>query len=128
MSIQEDIVQDGGTIKATEPIIEPDKSKKKKIKDIETSKKVLGAVLALSFLGLFSSVIAMFLRIEGSVEMAKAFRDIVLVELGFYTWKAKSENIMKYGDKHPGKDKPLDSAQSTSGFFGGSNYNDTNMY
>jgi uncharacterized membrane protein YfcA len=88
---------------------------------IETSKKVLGAVLVFCILGIIASMVGWFIGLQQAPEMAGIFSGIVLTEIGFYTWKAKAENIQKYPKDHPYKDEPSDtnSANQFGNYIGG---------
>ena len=99
------------------------------IKKIETSKKVLGTVLIFCMLGITASMVGWFRGLEGADRIAGVFAGMIAIEVSFYAWKSKSENIMKYGDAHPYKKEPSSENNNSFGDYTpqASDYtNDTN--
>lgn len=63
----------------------------------ETSKIVLEWVLKTCLMFAIAVFVGWFLGLDGAPELAGVISGIALAVIGFYTWKAKNENIMKYG-------------------------------
>ena len=61
----------------------------------ETSKKVLLFVLAFSLAGLVACLVGWFIGLPGAAPMAGIFSGLAGAEVGFYSWKAKNENVLK---------------------------------
>lgn len=73
------------------------------MKRIETSKKVLGSVLTFCMAGIAGSMVGWFMGLPEAPAMAGIFAGLAGSVIGWYIWKAKAENIIKYGEKHPYK-------------------------
>lgn len=73
-----------------------------RIKQMSTSKAVLALVLAWGVAAMTATLIVWMVRGDlpevGTVVGVVA--GVVATELGFYAWKAKAENIQKYGYKY----------------------------
>ncbi len=65
------------------------------MKRIETSKKVLGAVLVVCFVYMTAIIIGWFMKIPDAPAMAGVVAGIASVVVGFYEWKARRENELK---------------------------------
>jgi hypothetical protein len=86
---------------------------------IETSKFALHTILAVGITGLAASVVGWFKGLPEAPAMAGVFAGLILAEVGFYTWKARAENIMKNPKTHPYKDEPAPQDSTSYGGYGG---------
>lgn len=72
----------------------------KKIKDIETSKKLLIFAGILSVIVIIASILATFILGDPSplIALIPSVFALTSTGYGFYYWKAKSENLQKFGN------------------------------
>lgn len=63
----------------------------------ETSKLVLGWVLIVCLVFSITILVGWFLGLDGAPELVGVIAGTAGIVIGFYSWKAKNENISKYG-------------------------------
>ena len=86
-------------------------------KKIETAKKVLGFTHAMSCTFASLIIYGWFKGLPDAPQMLTAVLTFDGAVTGFYIWKSKAENIMKYGDKHPYKKEPSSGNNNSFGEY-----------
>ena len=75
---------------------------KKLLKNVETTKRILRMCMILVFVVTVSDIIYSYIYAQSDVVTCltdNAFK-LSFIAVGFYTWKAKCENIKKYGKEN----------------------------